>query len=127
MLLFGRKPGSRSRCERRMRPVQRRIGAQPRSGGHHSAYGGLWSVTHILVVQALDEPQEQAFCALFDRSEHYAELLLAIKEALSTIQKSTEAQGTGLLLSRKYGSNCCSATSCGMRSLTAPRPGCRVP
>lgn len=47
---------------------------------------------HMLVVEARDEAQEQAFRALFDRSEHYAELLQALKEARSAIKKSTEAQ-----------------------------------
>jgi hypothetical protein len=47
---------------------------------------------HMLVVEARDEAQERAFRALFDRSEHYAELLQALKEARSAIKTSTEAQ-----------------------------------
>lgn len=47
---------------------------------------------HLLVVTARDDAQEQAFRALFDRSEHYAELLLAIKEARSGFRQSTPAQ-----------------------------------
>src|SRR5688572_24128661 len=35
---------------------------------------------HLLVVAARDEPQEQAFRALFDRSGLYAELLHSVKE-----------------------------------------------
>ena len=47
---------------------------------------------HMLVVQARDEAQEQSFCALFDRTEHYAELLESIKDARGSIKKSSEAQ-----------------------------------
>jgi hypothetical protein len=47
---------------------------------------------HMLVVVARDEAQEQAFRALFDRSELYAELLQALKDARGAIKKSTEVQ-----------------------------------
>jgi hypothetical protein len=47
---------------------------------------------HLLVVQARDPAQEQAFRALFSRGDHYAELLQSIKEARSGLEKSTEAQ-----------------------------------
>jgi len=47
---------------------------------------------HLLVVQPRDDAQEKAFRALFDRGEHYAELLQSIKEARSALKKSTEAQ-----------------------------------
>jgi len=47
---------------------------------------------HMLVVEARDDVQERAFRGLFDRSEHYAELLQTIKEARAAIRKSTEAQ-----------------------------------
>ena len=47
---------------------------------------------HLLVVQPRDEAQEQAFRALFDRAEQYAELLQSVKEARSAIKKSTGAQ-----------------------------------
>lgn len=47
---------------------------------------------HLLVVPARDEAQEKAFRALFDRGDHYAELLQSIKEARSGLGKSTEAQ-----------------------------------
>ena len=46
---------------------------------------------HLLIVPARDETQDAAFRALFDRSELYAELLQAIKEARSSIRKSGEA------------------------------------
>ena len=47
---------------------------------------------HMLVVQARDEAQEQSFRALFDRTEHYADLLESIKDARGSIKKSSEAQ-----------------------------------
>ncbi|MBS0452674.1 MAG: chromate resistance protein [Proteobacteria bacterium] len=47
---------------------------------------------HMLVVQARDEAQEQSFRGLFDRCEHYAELLESIKDARGSIKKSSEAQ-----------------------------------
>ena len=47
---------------------------------------------HLLVVTARDEAQEKAFRAMFDRSELYAELLQSVKEARTTLRKSTEAQ-----------------------------------
>jgi len=46
---------------------------------------------HMLVVTARDEAQEQAFRALFDRSELYAELLQSVKEVRGTVKKATEA------------------------------------
>jgi hypothetical protein len=47
---------------------------------------------HMLVVTARDEAQEQAFRALFDRSDLYAELLQSIKEVRGTLKKATEAE-----------------------------------
>lgn len=47
---------------------------------------------HLLELRARDEAQEQAFRALFDRSEHYAELLQAVKDARKGIVKATEAE-----------------------------------
>jgi hypothetical protein len=47
---------------------------------------------HLLVVRARDEAQEQAFRALFDRSELYAELLQSIKGARRRIRESSEGQ-----------------------------------
>lgn len=47
---------------------------------------------HLLVVTARDAAQEQAFRALFDRSDLYAELLQSIKEARGTIRKAGEAE-----------------------------------
>jgi hypothetical protein len=47
---------------------------------------------HLLELRARDEAQEQAFRALFDRSEHYAELLQAVKEARKGIVKAAEAE-----------------------------------
>lgn len=46
---------------------------------------------HMLVVQARDAAQEQAFRALFQRSDLYAKLLRSIKEARGQIRKGTEA------------------------------------
>jgi hypothetical protein len=47
---------------------------------------------HLLVVPARDAAQEQAFRALFDRADLYAELLQSIKQARSRIRKATEAE-----------------------------------
>jgi len=70
--------------------------------GHASTAQALWDLerviaeagadAHMLVVQARDDAQEKVFRGLFDRSDLYAELLQAIKEARSGIRKSTEAQ-----------------------------------
>ena len=70
--------------------------------GNASTAQALWDLerviaeagadAHMLVVQARDEAQEKVFRGLFDRSDLYAELLQAIKEARSGIRKSTEAQ-----------------------------------
>lgn len=69
---------------------------------HASTAPALWDLertiseagadAHLLVVPARDEAQEKAFRALFDRGEHYAELLQSIREARSGLRKSTEAQ-----------------------------------
>ena len=47
---------------------------------------------HMLVVTARDATQEQGFIALFDRSELYADLLQALKEARGGIRTSTEPE-----------------------------------
>jgi len=47
---------------------------------------------YLLELRARDAAQEQAFRALFDRSEHYAELLQAAKDARKSIGKATEAE-----------------------------------
>ena len=47
---------------------------------------------HLLVLRARDTPQEQSFCALFDRSELYAEFAQSVKEERARIGKSTEAE-----------------------------------
>src|SRR5829696_2475491 len=47
---------------------------------------------HLLELRARDEAQEEAFRALFDRSELYAELLQAVKNARKRIGKATEAE-----------------------------------
>jgi hypothetical protein len=47
---------------------------------------------HLLVVQARDAAQQQAFRALFDRSELFADFLQSVKEARSRISKSSEAE-----------------------------------
>lgn len=47
---------------------------------------------HLLVVSARDAAQEQAFRALFDRSEHYAELLQSIKQTRATMGLASEAE-----------------------------------
>src|SRR5688572_21560080 len=47
---------------------------------------------HLLELRARDDAQEQAFRALFDRSEHYAELLQTVKEARKGIQAASEAE-----------------------------------
>ncbi len=46
---------------------------------------------HLLVVQARDDAQEQAFRSLFDRAELYTEFLQAAKEARAQIRSATEA------------------------------------
>ena len=46
---------------------------------------------HLLVVQARDEAQEQAFRALFDRTELYAEFLQSAKEVRGRIKGAPEA------------------------------------
>lgn len=46
---------------------------------------------HLLHVPARDEAQAQAFRALFDRREAYAELLQSIKQARSGVKKAGEA------------------------------------
>lgn len=47
---------------------------------------------HLLELRARDDAQEQAFRALFDRSEHYAELLQTVKDARKGIQAASEAE-----------------------------------
>ena len=47
---------------------------------------------YMLEVDARDEAQENAFRSLFDRSDLYAELLQAVKEARKAIRKATEAE-----------------------------------
>lgn len=47
---------------------------------------------HLLELRARDKAQEQAFRALFDRSEQYLELLQAVKDARKGIGKATEAE-----------------------------------
>ena len=47
---------------------------------------------HMLVVRARDAAQEQAFRALFDRSDHYGELEQAVKETRATFRDATEAE-----------------------------------
>jgi len=47
---------------------------------------------HLLELRARDQAQEQAFQALFDRSELYAELLLAVKDTRKSLRKSTETE-----------------------------------
>jgi DNA-binding transcriptional regulator PaaX len=46
---------------------------------------------YLLELRARDEAQEQAFRALFDRSDHYAELLQAVKDARKGIEAASEA------------------------------------
>lgn len=69
---------------------------------HASSAEDLWTLertiteagagAHMLVVQARDETQEQAFRALFDRAEHYAEWLQSVKEVRDRLSASPEAQ-----------------------------------
>src|SRR3954471_19769708 len=47
---------------------------------------------HLLEVNARDEAQEIAFRGLFDRSDLYAELLQAVKEARKALRRSSEAE-----------------------------------
>ena len=47
---------------------------------------------HMLVLQARDAAQEQAFRALFDRSELYTEYLQAVKQARGEVRSSTGAE-----------------------------------
>lgn len=53
---------------------------------------GAGADAHLLVVTARDKAQEQAFRDLFDRSEHYAELLQSIKALRGSIRKAGEAE-----------------------------------
>lgn len=46
----------------------------------------------MLAVTARDSAQETAFQALFDRAELYAEFMQSVKEARSTVKRSTEAE-----------------------------------
>ncbi|MES2685288.1 MAG: chromate resistance protein ChrB domain-containing protein [Pseudomonadota bacterium] len=46
---------------------------------------------HLLELRASDDVQEQAFRALFDRSEFYAELVQAVKDARKGIRSASEA------------------------------------
>jgi hypothetical protein len=47
---------------------------------------------HMLVVQPRDAAQEQAFRALFDRSDLYADLLQSIKQVRGSMRKATEVE-----------------------------------
>ena len=47
---------------------------------------------YLLELRARDDAQEQAFRALFDRSEHYAELVQAVKDARKSIAAASEAE-----------------------------------
>jgi hypothetical protein len=47
---------------------------------------------YLLELRARDDAQEQAFRALFDRSEHYAELVQAVKDARRDIKSASEAE-----------------------------------
>lgn len=47
---------------------------------------------YLLELRARDDAQEQAFRALFDRSEHYAELVQAVKDARKSIREASEAE-----------------------------------
>lgn len=47
---------------------------------------------YLLELRARDDTQEQAFRALFDRSEHYAELLQAVKDARKGIEAASEVE-----------------------------------
>jgi hypothetical protein len=47
---------------------------------------------HPLVVPARDEPQEQDFRSLFDRSEPYAQLLQSIRQARAGLRSAGEAE-----------------------------------
>jgi hypothetical protein len=47
---------------------------------------------YLLELRARDDAQEQAFRALFDRSEHYAELVQAVKDARKGIVAASEAE-----------------------------------
>lgn len=47
---------------------------------------------HLLELRARDDVQEHAFRAMFDRSEHYAEILQAVKDARKEIKSSSEAE-----------------------------------
>ncbi|MDB5955486.1 chromate resistance protein ChrB domain-containing protein [Ramlibacter sp.] len=47
---------------------------------------------HLLEVDARDDAQENAFRALFDRADLYAELLQAVKDARRTIKRASEAE-----------------------------------
>ncbi|MEJ5989360.1 chromate resistance protein ChrB domain-containing protein [Ramlibacter sp. PS3R-8] len=64
--------------------------ASLRDLAHTIAEAGAES--HLLEVRARDQAQEAAFRALFDRSDAYAELLQAVKEARKAMARATEAQ-----------------------------------
>lgn len=53
---------------------------------------GAGAEAHMLVVTARDEVQDQAFRALFDRSDQYAEWLQSSKEMRTTLKKAGEAE-----------------------------------
>lgn len=53
---------------------------------------GAGAEAHMLFVQARDDPQEQMFRALFDRSDQYGEFLRSVKEARGRIRKASEAE-----------------------------------
>ena len=65
-----------------------------------SAADDLWAIekaiqdggadAHMLQLQARDAAQEQAFCALFDRSEQYADFAQSMKEVRKAIKTSGE-------------------------------------
>lgn len=74
---------------------------------HASSAKTLWELertiaeagaeAHMLVLQARDEAQEQSFRALFDRSEFFAEFLQSVKEARTSIRRSTGGELRKLL------------------------------
>lgn len=47
---------------------------------------------HLLVVRARDAAQEQAFRALFDRSDAYAQLLQSVRQTRTRIRKAPQAE-----------------------------------
>ncbi len=73
--------------------------------------GQLWAIekaireggaeAHMLALRARDAQQEQCFCALFDRSESYADFAQALKDARKTVKSIQPTSPKGATEMRK--------------------------